>query len=455
MLYFLLFNIAPTVIELIAVAIIFQLNFGWPLVAATAVAVALYAVTTRTITEWRNALREKMNRLDGQAMSRAVDSLLNYETVKYFGAEAREEARYAQATGAYAIAAVKSENSLGLLNIAQALIVNLLMAGAMAYTVWGWSQGRLTVGDVVFVNTYLTQLFRPLDMLGMVYRTIRQGLIDMAEMFKLMDEPQEVADAPGAPALIVRQPSVVFDNVVFGYEPDRTILHGLDLEIPAGHKVAIVGPSGAGKSTIARLLFRFYDPQAGRILIDGQDIRTVTQASLRAALGIVPQDSVLFNDTIGYNIAYGRDGAGPAEVEAAARGAALMDLIERLPQGFATEVGERGLKLSGGEKQRVAIARTLVKNPPILLLDEATSALDTRTEQEILATLHAVTENRTSISIAHRLSTIADADTIFVLDQGRLAESGTHADLLRHDGLYAEMWTRQASEQAEFSEAAE
>ena len=455
MLYFLLFNIAPTVIELVAVAIIFYISFGWPLVAATALAVVLYAWTTRTITEWRNALREKMNRLDGQAMARAVDSLLNYETVKYFGAEAREEARYAAATGAYAEAAVKSENSLGMLNIAQALIVNLLMAGAMAYTVWGWSQGRLTVGDVVFVNTYLTQLFRPLDMLGMVYRTIRQGLIDMAAMFKLMDEPQEVADAPGAPALLVRQPAVVFDNVVFGYDPDRTILHGLTLEIPAGSKAAVVGPSGAGKSTIARLLFRFYDPQAGRILIDGQDIRLVTQKSLRAALGIVPQDSVLFNETIGYNIAYGRDGADLADVEAAARAAALMPLIGRLPKGFETEVGERGLKLSGGEKQRVAIARTLVKNPPIVLFDEATSALDTRTEQDILATMRGLAQQRTTISIAHRLSTIADSDTIFVLDQGRLVESGSHIELLRRDGLYAEMWARQAAEQSDLSEAAE
>ena len=455
MLYFLLFNIAPTVLQLLVVAVIFQLNFGWGLVAATALAVIAYIWVTRTITEWRTALREKMNRLDGQALSRAVDSLLNYETVKYFSAEAREEARYAQATGAYADAAVKSENSLGLLNIAQAIVVNLLMAGAMAYTVWGWAKGEYTAGQLVFVQTYLTQLFRPLDMLGMVYRTIRQGLIDMAAMFKLIDEPQEVADAPGAPALVINRPSVTFDNVVFGYDPDRTILHGLSFEVPAGQQVAIVGPSGAGKSTIARLLFRFYDPQSGRILIDGQDIRQVTQASLRAALGIVPQDSVLFNESIGYNIAYGRDGAGEADVEAAARGAALMNLIERLPKGFATEVGERGLKLSGGEKQRVAIARTLVKNPPILLLDEATSALDTRTEQDILATLHAVTENRTSISIAHRLSTIADADTIFVLDQGRLAESGTHSALLRRDGLYAEMWARQQNEQAELTEAAE
>ena len=455
MLYFLLFNIAPTAIELIAVTAIFYTHFGWGLVAATAGSVVAYAFVTRWITEWRTALRVKMNDLDGQALSRAVDSLLNYETVKYFGAEKREEARYAQATRAYANAAVKSENSLGLLNIAQAVIVNLLMAGAMGYTVWGWSQGSLTVGDLVFVNTYLTQLFRPLDMLGMVYRTVRQGLIDMADMFRLMDTEVEVADAPGAPALVIRRPTVAFDNVVFGYDADRTILHGLSFEVEAGDHVAIVGPSGAGKSTIARLLFRFYDPWSGRILIDGQDIAGVTQASLRGALGIVPQDSVLFNDTIGYNIAYGRDGAGLEDITAAARDAAILPFIGRLPKGFDTEVGERGLKLSGGVKQRVAIARTLVKNPPILLLDEATSALDTRTEQDILATLHRVSESRTSISIAHRLSTIADADRILVLDQGRLSESGTHADLLRHDGLYAEMWARQVNEAADLEEAAE
>jgi ATP-binding cassette, subfamily B, heavy metal transporter len=455
MLYFMLFNIAPTILQLAVVAVIFQLNFGWGLVAATALAVAAYIWATRTITEWRTKLREQMNRLDGQALGRAVDSLLNYETVKYFAAEAREEARYSQATRAYADAAVKSENSLALLNIAQALITNLLMAGAMAWTVWGWSQGRYTAGQLVFVQSYLTQLFRPLDMLGMVYRTIRQGLIDMAEMFRLIDTPQEVTDAPGAPALVVSRPTLAFDNVMFGYEPDRTILNGLSFEVPAGWQVAVVGPSGAGKSTIARLVFRFYDPWSGRILIDGQDIREVTQTSLRAAIGIVPQDSVLFNDTIGYNIAYGRDGAGSADVEQAARDAALSDLIERLPKGFATEVGERGLKLSGGEKQRVAIARTLVKNPPILLLDEATSALDTRTEQDILATLHRVSTGRTSLSIAHRLSTVADADRIFVLDQGRLTESGTHTELLRADGLYADMWARQASEVEEVSEAAE
>ena len=459
MLYFMLFNIAPTILQLLVVAVIFKINFGWGLVGATALAIAAYIWVTRAITEWRTHLREKMNRLDGQALSRAVDSLLNYETVKYFGAEAREEARYAQATRAYAEAAVKSENSLGLLNMAQALVVNLLMAGAMAWTVVGWSRGEYTAGQLVFVQTYLTQLFRPLDMLGMVYRTIRQGLIDMAAMFKLIDTEVEVADAPGAPALVIRQPTLAFDNVVFGYDRDRTILHGLSFEVPAGSQVAIVGPSGAGKSTIARLVFRFYDPWEGRILIDGQDIRQVTQASLRAALGIVPQDSVLFNETIGYNIGYGKpwagDGAGPDEIEAAARAAALMPLIDRLPKRFDTEVGERGLKLSGGEKQRVAIARTLVKNPPILLLDEATSALDTRTEQDILATLHDVASGRTSLSIAHRLSTIADADQILVLNEGRLAESGTHADLLRRDGLYAEMWARQANEQERLSEAAE
>ena len=455
MLYFMLFNIAPTVIELIAVAVIFYFSFGWGLVGATALAVLAYGLATRWITDWRNALRERMNRLDGQALARSVDSLLNYETVKYFGAEAREAKRYEESAQAFADAAVKSENSLGLLNIVQALITNLLMAGAMAYTVWGWSQGKHTVGDLVFVQTYLTQLFRPLDLLGMVYRTIRQGLIDMAQMFNLLDTPVEVADAPGAPALLLSRPGLVFDNVVFGYEPDRTILHGLSFEVPAGHQVALVGPSGAGKSTIARLVFRFYDPWQGRILIEGQDIASVTQASLRTAIGIVPQDSVLFNDTIGYNIAYGRDGAGADEVEAAARGAALMGLIDRLPQGFNTEVGERGLKLSGGEKQRVAIARTLVKNPPILLLDEATSALDTRTEQEILATLNAVAAGRTSLSIAHRLSTVADADTILVLNEGRLAEQGSHAQLIRKRGLYADMWARQAEAIEDAAEAAE
>ena len=455
MLYFLLFNIAPTIIELIAVGIIFYTLFGAPLVLATAVTVVIYIFLTRLITEWRTKLRAEMNALDGQALSRAVDSLLNYETVKYFNAEERENARYAASARAYAAAATKSENSLGLLNIAQALVMNLLMAFALGFTVWEWSRGRLSVGDLVAVQTYLTQLFRPLDMLGMVYRSIRQGLIDMAAMFALMDTEVEIADRPGAPALVIRRPTVVFDNVVFSYERERTILHGLSFAVEAGQHIALVGPSGAGKSTIARLLFRFYDPWSGRILIDGQDIATVSQDSLRAAIGIVPQDSVLFNDTIGYNIAYGRAGASAEDVLRAAQGAAILPFIEALPDGFDTEVGERGLKLSGGEKQRVAIARTLVKNPPILLLDEATSALDTRTEQDILETLHRVSENRTTLSIAHRLSTVADADRILVLEHGRLAEQGRHRDLLRDGGLYAEMWARQAESVEDASLAAE
>ena len=449
MLYFLLFNIAPTIIELIAVGVIFYFQFGIELVVATAVTVVLYVWVTRAITEWRTKLRREMNDLDGKALHRAVDSLLNFETVKYFNAEAREEARYAQAARAYAEAAVKSENSVGLLNMAQSVITNALVGAAMAYTVWGWSTGAMTVGDLVLVNSLLIQLFRPLDVLGWVYRTIRQGLIDMAEMFRLIDTDIEVKDVPGAPALIVRTPTIVFDNVTFGYEPGRTILNGLSFEVPAGSTTAIVGPSGAGKSTIGRLLFRFYDPQGGRVLVGGEDIALVTQDSLRARIGIVPQDSVLFNESLAYNIAYGAEGADDAMVEQAARDAALMPLIGRLPDGFGTMVGERGLKLSGGEKQRVAIARTLVKNPPILLLDEATSALDTRTEQEILGTLKRLEEGRTTIAIAHRLSTIADADNILVLDHGTLAESGTHNALLAKGGLYAEMWSRQAAERRE------
>lgn len=455
MIYFLLFNIAPTLFELIAVAIIFYTKFGWQLVVATAITVAAYILVTRAITEWRTRLRHQMNELDGLALAHAVDSLLNYETVKYFGAEARELNRYSESTRAYAAAAIRSENSLGLLNIAQAAIMNLMMGGALAFAVWGWSKGRLSVGDLTMVQMYLVQLFRPLDFLGTVYRTIRQGLIDMALMFRLIDTEVEVKDRPGAPALVIGKPSVVFDNVDFGYERDRQILHRLSFEVPAGGHVALVGPSGAGKSTIGRLLFRFYDPWAGRILIDGQDIADVRQASLRAELGIVPQDSVLFNDTIGYNIAYGREGASEQEVVEAARGAAVWPLIERLPQGLATEVGERGLKLSGGEKQRVAIARTLLKNPPILLLDEATSALDSRTEQDILDTLRRVSEGRTSISIAHRLSTIADSDLIYVIQDGAVCEQGSHSALLRQDGLYADMWARQQSETENVPEAAE
>ena len=449
MLYFMLFNIAPTVLELALVLGIFWTNFGLWLVASTVVMVAAYIVFTRMVTDWRNALRARMNDLDTGAVAHAVDSLLNFETVKYFGAEAREGRRYERAMTAYADAAVKSENSLAWLNIGQALITNAMLGGGMAYVAWGWSEGRFSAGDVVFVSTLLSQLFRPLDLLGMVYRTIRQGVIDMAAMFELIDTPSEVVDAPGAPPLLVGRGHVRFEDVRFGYEPERPILKGIDLDIPAGHTVAVVGPSGAGKSTLARLMYRFYDLTGGRITIDGQDIAQVTQASLRAAIGIVPQDTVLFNDTIGYNIAYGREGAGHDEIVRAARGAAIADFIERQPEGYETRVGERGLKLSGGEKQRVAIARTLLKDPPILILDEATSALDSRTEADIQATLKQVERGRTTIVIAHRLSTVVEADEIVVLEAGRVAERGTHAELLRRNGLYAEMWNRQAQEREE------
>ena len=426
MLYFLLFNIAPTVIELIAVTIIFWNQFGIGLALATLIMVVAYISYTRRITDWRNELRQEMNDLDTATVSRSVDSLLNYETVKYFNAEDREASHYARVVRRYADAAVKSENSLAWLNIGQSFITNIMMGGAMAYSVWGWSTGKFSTGDVVLVNTLLAQLFRPLDLLGMVYRTVRQGIIDMAAMFDLIDTPAEVRDAPDATVLRVSDGVVEFQDVHFGYDPDRVILNGLNFRVPAGGTLAIVGPSGAGKSTIARLLFRFYDVTSGRILIDGQDIARVTQASLREQIGIVPQDSVLFNDTVGYNIAYGRDGATADDVAAAVSGAALEPFIAILPDGLDTEVGERGLKLSGGEKQRVAIARTLVKNPPILILDEATSALDSRTEAAIQDTLNAIARNRTSIIVAHRLSTIINADQIIVLDCRRIVSIAMH-----------------------------
>jgi ATP-binding cassette, subfamily B, heavy metal transporter len=457
MLYFLLFNIAPTVIELGAICAIFFVKFGAGLVVATLAIVAIYIAFTRWVTDWRSQIQRQMNDVDNKAIGRAVDSLLNYETVKYFGAEDREARRYEDAVGAFARASVRNEVSLAWLNIGQSLITNLMMAGAMIFTVWGWSQGRFSPGDVVWINGLLMQLFRPLDMLGWVYRSIRQGLIDMEAMWDLLDTPAEVVDKPGAPDLRVANGQVRFEGVRFGYEPARQILKGLDLDIPAGTSCAIVGPSGAGKSTIARLLYRFYDPTAGRITIDGQDIAGVAQTSLRAAIGIVPQDTVLFNDTIGYNIGYGRAGAVQADIEAAARGAAIDRFIAALPEGYGSMVGERGLKLSGGEKQRVAIARTLLKNPPILVLDEATSALDSRTEQAIQGTLDEVAESRTTIMIAHRLSTIVNADQIVVLDEGQVAERGRHDELLERGGLYADLWYRQAAERLaeQTAEAAE
>ena len=457
MLYFLLFNIAPTIIELGAICIIFLVKFGAGLVVATLAIVAIYITFTRKVTDWRSQIQRDMNDVDNKAIGRAVDSLLNYETVKYFGAEDREADRYEEAVGAFARASVRNEVSLAWLNIGQALITNAMMAGAMIFTVWGWSRGRFTPGDLVWINGLLMQLFRPLDMLGWVYRSIRQGLIDMEAMWDLLDTPAEVVDHPGAPDLKIGAGSIRFDNVHFGYDPGRDILKGLDIVIPAGTSCAIVGPSGAGKSTIARLVYRFYDPSSGRILIDGQDIAEVNQRSLRAAIGIVPQDTVLFNDTIGYNIGYGRQGAEQAAIEAAANGAAIDQFIAALPERYESMVGERGLKLSGGEKQRVAIARTLLKNPPILLLDEATSALDSRTEQAIQETLERIAESRTTIMIAHRLSTIIDADQIIVLDQGRIAERGTHHELLDLGGLYAELWQRQIAEQLadEIQQAAE
>ena len=452
MLYFMLFNIAPTVLELILVIQIFWHKFGLPLVVATLVMVAAYIVFTRKVTDWRNALRQRMNDLDTGAVAHSVDSLLNFETVKYFSAEEREARRYERAVAAYARAATKNEQSLAWLNIGQSAITNLMMGLGMTLVVLGWAAGRFTAGNVVLVSTLLAQLFRPLDLLGMVYRTIRQGLIDMAAMFDLVDTPAEIVDAPNAAPLAVSGGRIRFDNVDFAYEANRTILHDVSFEVAPGAKLAIVGHSGAGKSTVSRILYRFYDIAGGAVTIDGQDIAGVTQASLRAAIGIVPQDTVLFNDTIGYNIAYGRDGASPHEFEDAARRAAIHDFIASLPEGYDTRVGERGLKLSGGEKQRVAIARTILKNPRILILDEATSALDSATEADIQSSLAGVSENRTTIVIAHRLSTIVDADEILVMDAGRIVERGTHNALVARDGRYAEMWSLQQAE-AEIAEA--
>ena len=449
MLYFILFNIVPTVFELIAVCAIFWHKLGFGIVVATLAMVVVYIGYTQRVTDWRNRMRREMVDSDNKVTARAVDSLLNYETVKYFNAEAFEAENYGKAVKKYSDAAIKNEVSLAWLNVGQSMITNIMMGGALAYTVYGWSQGRVSIGDLVVVNTLLAQLFRPLDMLGMVYREIKQGLIDMEQMFKLIDTEAEIADAPGAQPLVLAGAHVRFSHVDFAYEPRRQILHDVSFDVAPGRKLAIVGHSGAGKSTISRILYRFYDIGAGQVTIDGQELRDVTQASLRRSIGIVPQDTVLFNDTIGYNIGYGRAGATQAEIEAAAERAAIHDFIVSLPDGYATTVGERGLKLSGGEKQRVAIARTILKDPALLILDEATSALDSATEADIQTALRDVAEQRTTIVIAHRLSTITDADEIVVMAEGRIVERGTHPALLAADGVYAEMWALQQSEAEE------
>ncbi len=449
MLYFLLFNIVPTIFELTAVCVIFWLQIGWQMTAGTLVFVVVYIVFTRLVTEWRSALRRSMVESDTKANSRAIDSLLNYETVKYFNNEPHENAQYARAMKRYEDATVKSETSLAWLNGGQSFITSLLMAGAMIWIALGIPKGTYTVGDLVLVQTLLAQLFRPLDLLGWVYREIKQGLIDMEQMFGLLDKPEEIQDAPDARPLRPHGGAVRFEHVDFAYEPRRQILHDVSFDLAAGKTLAIVGHSGAGKSTISRILYRFYDIMGGSVRIDDQDLRSVTQMSLRQAIGIVPQDTVLFNDSIGYNIGYGRPGSTQAAIEAAAQQAQIHDFIARLPDGYDTVVGERGLKLSGGEKQRVAIARTILKDPPILILDEATSALDTATEREIQAALRSVSENRTTLIIAHRLSTVVEADEIIVLAEGRIVERGDHAALLARSGAYAAMWSSQQQERSE------
>ncbi|MDB5360895.1 MAG: transporter transrane region family protein 2 [Rhodospirillales bacterium] len=443
LLQYMLFNILPTLFEIGLVCVILWHLFDWRFAVATFVTVTLYIAYTLMITEWRTKYRRQMNEVDSEANTKAIDSLLNYETVKYFGNEEHEAQRFDGALKRYERAAVKSQVSLSILNIGQAAIISVGLTVVMYMAGVGIVAHTMTLGDFVLVNTYLVQLYQPLNFFGFVYREIKQSLIDMERMFDLMSVEREIADAPGAGPLRVDGATLEFRDVRFGYDPRREILKGVSFTVPAGHTVAVVGPSGAGKSTLSRLLFRFYDVDAGQILIDGQDIRTVTQTSLRAALGIVPQDTVLFNDSITYNIAYGRPGASTAEIEQAARMAHIHDFILAMPDGYRTMVGERGLKLSGGEKQRVAIARTILKNPAITLFDEATSALDTNTEREIQTNLKEVSRGRTTLVIAHRLSTIIDADEIIVLEAGHIAERGRHFDLVAAKGRYAEMWRKQ------------
>ncbi len=443
LLRFSLFNILPTLLELALVFVILWHTLDIVVAALTMVTVLVYLAYTLMVTEWRTRFRRQMNEADGHANTRAVDSLLNYETVKYFGNEAHEARRYDESLARYESASVKSQTSLALLNVGQATIISAGLTGVMLVTARDIIDGTLTLGAFVMANTYLMQLYQPLNFFGFVYREIKQGLVDIEKMFDLMAEQAEVADRPGAPALQVAGGTVAFESVNFGYDTRRPILRDVSFVVPAGHSLAIVGPSGAGKSTISRLLFRFYEVDDGRITIDGQDIRAVTQASLRAAIGIVPQDTVLFNDTVFYNIAYGRPGASPAEVEHAARLAHIHDFIMSTPDGYQTMVGERGLKLSGGEKQRVAIARAILKDPAILIFDEATSALDSHTEREIQRNLREIARGRTTLMVAHRLSTVVDADQIVVLEAGRIVERGRHGALLAANGAYAAMWRRQ------------
>jgi ATP-binding cassette, subfamily B, heavy metal transporter len=436
-------QLVPTIVEFGFVNVVLFYQFDWRYVAIIFVTVAGFLGYTYAATQWRINIRRKMNESDSDANTKAIDSLLNYETVKYFVAEDREARRYDRSMARYEDASTKAYTSLTVLNAGQAVIFTLGLSAAMVLCVVGIEHGTHTVGDFVMINAMMIQLYQPLNFMGMVYREIKQAVIDIETLFAVLGQPAEVEDRPGAKALVVEAGSIRFEDVAFSYEPNRPILRGLSFEVPAGKTVAVVGPSGAGKSTLSRLLFRFYDVTGGRITIDGQDIRDVTQASLRAAIGMVPQDTVLFNDTIAYNIRYGRAEASDDDVEKAARLAQIDAFIRLAPNGYRTEVGERGLKLSGGEKQRVAIARTILKAPPILLLDEATSALDSHTEKEIQDALDRVSMNRTALVIAHRLSTIVGADEILVLDRGQIVERGTHRALLGARGLYASMWNRQ------------
>ena len=452
---YLVFHIAPILLEIVLVAGILWTYFNFGFAAVTFLVVIFYGVYTAGATQWRMKFRRAMNAQDSEANSRAIDSLLNFETVKYFGNEKHELERFDQSKREYVTAAIANQRALSLFNIGQSLILAIGVVIVMLMAAYGVAQGRMTIGDFVMVNAYLLQLYSPLNMLGWVYRVLRQSFTDIEQMYALLAERSEIEDKPGAPALKPGPGRIAFHNVSFAYDERRPILNNVSFEIPAGKTVAVVGPTGGGKTTVARLLFRFYDPQSGSITIDGQDLRDVTQDSLRTMIGVVPQDTVLFNDSIRYNIAYGDVSAEPAQIEDAARRAQLSDFIAKLPDGYLTRVGERGLKLSGGEKQRVAIARVLLKNPEILIFDEATSSLDSRTEHEIQENLRQISAHRTTLVIAHRLSTVVDADEILVLDDGVIVERGTHQALLARGGTYAAMWERQLRATDELAEVAE